>query len=745
MLIHEAVAALGYEETPDQTLCIAAPIAGRMEHRTLAQCGERDLENLADVYIATGAFKPGSITAYSGRTRENLVRVYDLAFDFDLTDYTGLTRSDLVAESDATLEIYLRALQDDGGEVLSLCGIPITTWVSTGYGLLALARLATPDQTRLEDADALHKHLVTRVNEVHGSRLADPGVNDAGTRLVRLPGCVNTKGTVPRPCRILHELDGDEPLHLDAFTFTSRPKTPPRRIIPAHSKGLDKEAEDAIVLAINNDYIEGSRHGIALGVAGMLAKSGLPRAQTERIITGVAGGDSEIRDRLQAVATTYDRIERGLDVKGYTHLQSFLSPAVLAYVDNALEPLRVSRTIDVDFTPVERVEGASIRRALYAECPEEAFCPWFQQYYELMRESTNASPAFHLAASLVYVGATMGRSVYTDFAGPLFPNLFTILVGRTGRSRKSTVMRLAKHFFDQRQLATDLYVPPFHVLKGATSGEGILDQVDDKRRVVLAESEFSTVVRRARRQGTTSLMPTLMELYDMDEAGLMRAKDDRPPLINFFFSMIGGATPRTLAKDVSAEDVESGFANRVLWIFGQPTGWMPTPRKPDLARCQRHLQELLRAIELCQQEMVMDDQAMEMWMAWDKENDEREPLNDEDDDLSQRMGTNMQKVALINAASEGAAAIGERHLGAAKALVEWSAAIVREQSQQWGWDDEAKLSYRIKNYLAAGAMTFGDLDKALNYPSPVILSRILDAMAKNNVVGLCAPGVWRLL
>jgi hypothetical protein len=431
MLIREAVSQLGYDEDASQELCIARPFQGAMQQRTLAQCGDRELESLRDVYIATGAFRPGSIKPDStGRTRENLVRVYDLPFDFDLTDYLGLARPEVLEASDEELSTYLSALADDAGEVLSLCGIPITTWVSTGYGLLALARLATPDQTRITDACSLHASLVDRINEVHGGRLADPGVKDAGTRLVRLPGCVNTKGATPRPCTILDHLSGDQPLHLDAFDITRRTPHPPRRIIPAHSAGLSKEQEEHVILAIGNDYVEGSRHGIALGVAGLLAKAGVPRIQAERIMGAAASGDVEHADRLRAVATTYARIERGLDVKGYTHLQAFLSPAVLAYVDAALDTVRVSKHINFDLIAEPQARDAG--RPALAPCPEEAFYGWFAAYREIMTPTTEACAAYHLGTALVYAGSLAGRRISTHLGRTLYPNLYLTLVGETG-------------------------------------------------------------------------------------------------------------------------------------------------------------------------------------------------------------------------------------------------------------------------------------------------------------------------
>jgi hypothetical protein len=745
MLIRDAVAALGYEEDATQELCIARPHQGAMQQRTLSQCGMRELGDLADVYIRAGAFRPGAIQSNgTGSTRGNLVRTYDLAFDFDLTDYTGLAKGDVLRLTDGERDLYLSALCDDAREVLSLCDIPIVTWVSTGYGLLALARLATPDQTRIDDATALHAFLVDRVNTVHGSRLADPQVNDGGTRLIRLPGCINTKGPVARPCTILHELDGDTLLHIDAIS--ERPqRPPPRRIIPAHSRGLTEEQEAHVILAITNDYVEGSRHGIALGVAGLLAKAGIPRGVAERIISAVCAADVEAGDRLRAVRTTYDRIERGLDVRGYRHLEEFLSPAVLSYVDAILDTVRVTKDITIEFM-VEKREAVITPDP--APCPQEALYGWFNAYCEIMTPTTEACAAFHLGTGLVYAGSLAGRRVSTHSGGALYPNLYLTLVGETGKSRKSTAMKRGQSFFrGPPPTPGQLISQPFSTLRGVTSGEGLIDHLAESPRTLLSLDELSLLVRKARRQSTLTLIPTLIDLWDAPErVDIPRAgKDGRQGVDHPCLSLLAATTPQTLADDMSGADIESGFANRVLWIFGEATQRLASPPKPDMARSGRLYTELREALALypANTELTLDAPATQMWEDWYARDGERAYTNETEAQMAQRLGALIHKVALIYAASEAAPFINEDHLGAAIALVEWSFEATRAHARRWGWDEDARLGSQILAALAGGPMRNTDLARYLGERvSAPRMQKVLEALVKTGQVGLCSPGTY---
>jgi hypothetical protein len=393
-------------------------------------------------------------------------------------------------------------------------------------------------------------------------------------------------------------MDGDEPLHIDAFTRTTRPQNPPRRLIPKHGKELDKEVEENVILAISNDYIEGSRHGIALGVAGLLAKASIPKEQSQRIVERIAAGDPESRDRLRAVATTYNRIERGLDVKGYTHLTSFLSPAVLAYVDSALEPFRFKSEIEFSLIPEKTSERAS---STLAPCPEEAFHGWFAAYREIMKPTTEACDAYHLGTALVYAGLLAGRRVSTHLGRTLFPNLFLTLVGETGKSRKDTALARGASFFAATPAAPEQFVAaPFSTLRGVTSGEGLIDHLSENPTTLLYLSELSTMVRRARRQGTLTLMPTLIELWDCNSRiDLSRAgKDGLRGVDRPFLSLLAATTPQTLADDMTGADIESGFANRVLWVFGVSTEALDDPPRPDEAMSRRLYNELREALAL---------------------------------------------------------------------------------------------------------------------------------------------------
>jgi putative DNA primase/helicase len=75
---------------------------------------------------------------------------------------------------------------------------------------------------------------------------------------------------------------------------------------------------------------DGSRHGLALAVAGFLAKSGWKEADAIKLIIAVASaaGDGDIEDRRLCVVDTYRRYAAGGTIQGYEKLCGLLTKKV---------------------------------------------------------------------------------------------------------------------------------------------------------------------------------------------------------------------------------------------------------------------------------------------------------------------------------------------------------------------------------------------------------------------------------
>lgn len=165
-------------------------------------------------------------------------------------------------------------------------------------------------------------------------------------------------------------------------------------------------------------------------------------------------------------------------------------------------------------------------------------------------------------------------------------NLFTVIVGETGKGRKGTGGDRVKSLFGdgvQKRTAA-----------GLSSGEGLIHRVRDERyekrktkkggvtldekdelvdqgvedkRLIVHESEFQNAIVVMKRDGNT-LSTCLRNAWD---TGTLTVMTKNSPLraTDAHISIIGNITMEEVKKSLPAVEGENGFANRFLWILSR--------------------------------------------------------------------------------------------------------------------------------------------------------------------------------
>jgi ABC-type transport system involved in cytochrome c biogenesis ATPase subunit len=195
--------------TKQATVNPLPPLPAGLEYRRRSYSGQH--------YITTGGFP---VDATDG-TIEHLASVGVLLLDFDLVDYVSHTAG--MREKWTADECKVRMYQAYCGEknagtlrdikaqhravvldavaamVESMPGAARPTYVvDSGWGVHCYFWLKDTVTTRAEidAARALNKRMVTLINGASGYELADKGVHDTGTRILRIVGSMNTQSQV---------------------------------------------------------------------------------------------------------------------------------------------------------------------------------------------------------------------------------------------------------------------------------------------------------------------------------------------------------------------------------------------------------------------------------------------------------------------------------------------------------------------------------------------------------------------
>lgn len=318
----------------------------------------------------------------------------------------------------------------------------------------------------------------------------------------------------------------------------------------------------------------------------------------------------------------------------------------------------------------------------YSDVPKAAWHAMAEMYRQGVADSTEASDNYHLACFLTAVGCLLGRSVFTRKGRVVYPNLFTVLVGRTG-ARKGTAMELASDLMagvDSRICILESLDSRQGYITAASSHQKNLanEGITGAHRELLILEEFKLLLKKMEQKATSELGSFLCKLYDcrareanLSKSGQIALEEVKEPT----FSMKAGTTPAYL-RNFQQEDIEGGAGNRICWVPGDPKARKDDPPDPDetfLGPVRHLIQERVEYYRFKgQTRLEFSDAAKARHRKWYQQ----EYLPDSGDEmidlLTERDNLTVLKVAMINACLDGVDKYIELpHLEMAIAYVHW--------------------------------------------------------------------------
>lgn len=714
--VGEIIEQLGIAEQDGEQVTLVVIDGGTPRHYRLAELLDADPADAPALYLASGTFRAGTVTRWAGRSEGNVARILWLPFDCDLADWLSFPDDPderkaeyqwLWSRSDDELLHYIDLQRADLLDIFARAGLPVHRLDYTGYGLCAYVRLDEADQTRVSEARKAHKLLVKRLNDLAGYRLVDPQVSDAGTRITRLPDSLNNKGAIPRRVRTLATQPGSCPLD-----SRPAPVQPIARMIPRDGSGLAETDVEALVSAVAPAWTQGQKHAMALGLGGMLAKAGIPESQALAIVERLSASDALPGKKSKAVADSYARVRSGLPCAGFTRLRELMGADAVAFVDGILERFRLATKPTITLggvassvAPMKRGKVSSpVSLITDRPIPEACLVGWLKDYVDLVEPLCEAPICYHLASGLALAGATFGRTVSARYVSKsLYANVYMMLIGSAGTSRKDTAIRLAVELPTHTGAAMRLHQAPFEISTDVGSAEGLVKRLSQHANTLLYITEYQRISRQAKRQSTGTIFPLLTAAWDAP-VKLENVTKGNPLEAKFpYLTVLAAVQPGILAEEMQQEDISSGFATRWLYVPGVGQDARPEPPDIDSRRAfdlYDQLLQLRRDYEVHgETRLYLSEAAKQRWIAWYEEDRAKPSISEDEESMRSRLGVHVRKIALIYAATEGAGQIEERHLDPAFAFVEWCWEHTRELMRGWGIGVWSQIEERIEKVL----------------------------------------------
>jgi hypothetical protein len=443
------------------------------------------------------------------------------------------------------------------------------------------------------------------------------------------------------------------------------------------------------------------RRTLNLALATMLAEHGLNRAEFATV-AALARWNLEPASVIGELGRVYDELLKGetraSSVAGEETVSSFPAPAP----SSAL--------------------------------PETAWTEWARLYRRAVGSSTEAADEFHYLALLTVLATAFGRNVVLHCGRPIYPNMYTVLVGPTG-DRKSTATQLAMELLGQ-------VAPEALVLNGLGSQEGLMERMAQaepgRHRSLLSVDELASFLKKARRESTGSLLEFVTEIFHCPDFKTHSTRSKAIHLKLPTLSILAGSTPVWLEAALQQEDILGGFANRFVYVTASPKPDNPLPARPDQQALADLVTWVRRATAAPPREIGWSPGARRLWydfyVDWRRSSVE---AGEQVVALLRRIDLYILKFASMAAAMEGTLEIAPAHLTSAIELGRFLAGCACRLLGDLGASSDCRLETLVHEKLeeAQGQMTRKQLRQALGGRiSGEKLDRILTAMERNGLV-----------
>ena len=288
-------------------------------------------------------------------------------------------------------------------------------------------------------------------------------------------------------------------------------------------------------------------------------------------------------------------------------------------------------------------------------------------YMMFAMKQTTAPLGYHLSMGLSLLGVTTPISYGTTYAGDLFGNLYTLLVGRSGDEQKSSALGIAKRVLFAVQ--SELGEPIIGKQPGST--EGLVDALVAVPRQIIYYSEFGAFLSKAQKRGSyfEPMKAYFTDLWDCQPVDRLKANNVSISQPNPRLSLAAGCSLPYLEAHTTSSDWSGGFMGRWAVIYSRRERTVSYP-KNDWGPIPALAARLAQRAKMAQAGpcLGLSPAAYKMWDNWFHENDAR-PIPDMIAGVKTRVPTLAMKAALLYAWDFGEPLqgqpwhIGEHHVG----------------------------------------------------------------------------------
>ena len=377
--------------------------------------------------------------------------------------------------------------------------------------------------------------------------------------------------------------------------------------------------------------------------------------------------------------------------------------------------------------------------------PQQAWRGIFETYRQAQAGTTEAPEPYHFGVFKTIAGIVVGRTAYVQSGRKLYPNFYTVIIGPTTRSRKSTAANRGTSLLSDIDETGEVMGadPLVLILRGLSTPAGLLAQLkvqntDDEGlspieyqravstspregyRALIVINEFASLLRQAKKEHGSGLIQLLTDAYDCFSELHNPTKVDPTVARNAVISMLCLSTQEWLENTLDIADVYGGYVCRNLFYEWTQTAPIPDPDGPNqtlLNEVTMKLQGIRQAYEgrgKRQLKYQFSTEAKPILEDWYNERWYKQYPSEVIAAATQRIDENVRKLALLYAVLENEPddlTINADQLQAAIKVGEYWEATATRLFGKFGFSKEARDERKVIEAISDSARSIRDVGR----------------------------------
>jgi len=284
---------------------------------------------------------------------------------------------------------------------------------------------------------------------------------------------------------------------------------------------------------------------------------------------------------------------------------------------------------------------------------------WIDSYLKFTKDS-EPPELYKMWVGISVLASALQRKVHLQWEKKVYPNMYIVLVGPSGKCRKGTAM------YPGESLLRKLGIP---LSAEAITREALIRELENSMNVSGADigqaqhlvhsslTVFSKELTVFLGYNNVNLMADMTDWYDCADNWTYRTKNaGTNEIVNVFMNMIGATTPDLIQSTLPNDAIGGGLSSRIIFVYeNRKSKSNPAPflTKADTDLFERLFLDL-EEISLLKGEYEITSEFLDVWTEWYLGQEDNPPFRDERfAGYFQRRPHHALKLSLILTASKG--------------------------------------------------------------------------------------------